>query len=405
MNYTNIKLSVVVPVYNEEEAIRAVIENIILFECEILEAFPRLSGIDVLLVNDGSQDQSLEIMQQAIGDLREFAIINHNINRGYGNALKTGFSQASGDIIIFFDGDGTFDFSNTRILLEEFFVSEADMVVGCRFTDVSKMPFIRKAGNKFYAGLIYLLSHENVLDPGSGIRLFKKSILPKILPLPDGLNFIIVMTTKLLFTDLNWRECSVPYHERVGDSKLHVVKDGIRFLRSLLSVMALNNPFQMFFAGTLSALILAIYMGHGPIAHAIDGMLNKDDVFWMIAATFFLNVAVLCYSVGVISTYINRLIFDKKAKKTMFSAYLVNAPIVGHFKHIAFVLLGVAVLFYIGQKINLIPYNWFTLIAITTCGLNGLLLGTTHYTISNIKKHINDRQDQTGFRQEPLPKD
>ncbi|MFH0986185.1 MAG: glycosyltransferase family 2 protein [Candidatus Omnitrophota bacterium] len=330
MSETKIKLSVVVPVYNEEDAIRPVIENIIASRPKLLRVFPKLSAIEVLLVNDGSHDTSVEVMDQSIRDEKGLEIISHSVNRGYGAALQTGFERASGDIIVFFDGDGTFDFMNAKILLDEFFASQTDMITGCRFTDVSKMPLIRKIGNKFYSGLIFLLSHETVKDPSSGIRLFRKSILPMLRPLPDGLNFIIVMTVKVLFVNLEWRECPVPYHERLGSSKLHVVKDGLRFLRSLLSVIVLNNPFQMYFLGTVFSAILSVYMARVPLIHAFRGALTEGDVMWMIASTFFMSVGVACYCAGVLSTFINRMIFDKKAKKTIFSAYLVSEPIIGH---------------------------------------------------------------------------
>ncbi len=397
MSDSKIKLSVVIPVYNEEAAVLAVIENIAAHKRTILETFPCLGDIQVLLINDGSRDRSLTIMKEAIRNKSQFSIIHHRTNRGYGNALQTGFKRAAGTLILFYDGDGTFDFLNAKLLLKEFFESGADMVVGCRFTRQSKMPVLRKIGNRLFGGLIYLMTREKVKDPCSGIRVLKKSILPGVLPLPNGLNFIIVMTVKLLFTHVNWRECPVPYHERVGSSKLSVVRDGLEFAKSLFSVVLLNNPFQMYFLGTVFAVVLFAYMGYVPCLHALAGKISQDDLIWMIGAAFFLNVGFLCYSVGVILTFINRLIFGKRAPTTMFGAYLVSELIVRHFRDIALLFLGIAGLIYAGDKMGFIPHNCLTLLAVTTFGLNGLLLGLSHSMITHIKQHLHNRQTQERF--------
>ena len=94
------------------------------------------------------------------------------------------------------------------------------------------MPFIRRLGNFIFANLLTFLSSNYVKDTASGMRVVRKSSLKKIYPLPDGLHFTPAMSARaLLNAEIIIAEENMPYHEREGESKLSVTKDGIRFLK------------------------------------------------------------------------------------------------------------------------------------------------------------------------------
>src|SRR3972149_2198400 len=98
-------LSIVLPAYNEEESIRDVLEQTIAAK-EALKNLAGLKDVEILVVDDGSRDRTLDIAKE-YSDKNLIHLVRHEKNRGYGAALKTGFENASGDLLSFFDADGT----------------------------------------------------------------------------------------------------------------------------------------------------------------------------------------------------------------------------------------------------------------------------------------------------------
>ncbi len=198
-------LSVVIPAYNEEKGLAEI-------ACRVLSVEPdlKMAGVDqleLLIVDDGSKDQTAEVASNIAG----VSLICHPRNKGYGAALKTGFSVARGELIGFLDADGTYP--------PEYFphlcrvaLNGADLVIGSRMAGVeSKMPLTRRVGNFFFATLLTVLSHQKVTDSASGMRVFKREILEQIYPLPDGLNLTPVMSTRALHEGINIGEVPIPY--------------------------------------------------------------------------------------------------------------------------------------------------------------------------------------------------
>ena len=173
-------------------------------------------------------------------------VIRHTKNRGYGGALKTGFSQAQGDLVGFLDADGTYPPEYFPQLCQKA-MEGADLVVGSRMAGAeSQMPATRRVGNLFFANLLSILGRQRVTDSASGMRIFSRSILEQIYPLPDGLNLTPVMSTRALHESLRVAEVPIPYSERVGRSKLSVVRDGTVFLQSIVWTVMCYNPVRIF---------------------------------------------------------------------------------------------------------------------------------------------------------------
>ena len=103
-------------------------------------------------------------------------------------------------------------------------------MIGSRMAGAeSQMPAVRRLGNRIFAGLVSLISAQSITDSASGMRIFRKSLLERLYPLPDGLNLTPVMSTRALHEQLKMVETPIPYSERVGRSKLSVVRDGMLF--------------------------------------------------------------------------------------------------------------------------------------------------------------------------------
>ena len=248
------KLSVVIPALNEEASIASIIERTLAAESYII-ANSAVTALEIIVVSDGSTDQTVTIATTYIPKIK---LIVFEKNKGYGAAIKQGWSEANGELLAFLDADGTCEpqfFANLVNLLT---TKNADVVLGCRLNKESKMPFIRRLGNFIFAKLLTFLSSNYVKDTASGMRVVKKSSLKKIYPLPDGLHFTPAMSARALLNEhIVIAEEDMPYHEREGESKLSVTKDGVRFLKVILSTAFLYRPHVIFNTISIFVFLLA----------------------------------------------------------------------------------------------------------------------------------------------------
>jgi len=259
-------VSVVIPAYNEEDAIRAVVERVERALDELVREGTGLGAAEILVVNDGSTDRTAERARVS----PRVRVITHEHPRGYGAALKTGFRRSRGDIVVFLDADGTYPPERLAALCRPIAEGHADMTVGDRMSGGGgAMPLVRRLGNRIFSRLLSWIVEAPVRDSASGMRAFRRSVLPRLLPLPDGMDFIVGLSTRAHHEGLRVVEIPIPYAERRGRSKLALVGDGLRFLRTFAVVAATYNPLKFFGVLGLLALAVAGYLGLGPVAHYV----------------------------------------------------------------------------------------------------------------------------------------
>ncbi len=235
------KLLVVIPALNEEGSIAAIIERSLAARDVIVRTSP-VTAVEITVVSDGSTDRTAELAG-AYGDLIRLVVFPEN--RGYGAAIKAAWQESDADLLGFLDADGTCDPQAFAPLCTALLAANADVAVGCRLNAESRMPFVRRVGNVLFAVLLSAVSSERVRDVSSGMRVVRRSSLPRLLPLPDGLHFTPAMSARtLLSTDLEFVEVQIPYHERAGRSKLRVMQDGLRFLKVIVEAALLYRPFR-----------------------------------------------------------------------------------------------------------------------------------------------------------------
>jgi len=320
-------LSVVIPAYNEEDGIAEIVHRVLNMEDGL-----KNSGIDeleLLVVDDGSKDRTSEIASKIPGA----TVIKHPVNSGYGAALKTGFSKAKGELIGFLDADGTYPPEYFPALVDK--IREGyDLVIGSRMAGAaSEMPLTRRIGNFFFAGLISLLGRSRITDSASGMRVFKREILEKVYPLPDGLNLTPIMSTRALHEDVAMAEIPIPYNERVGRSKLSVVRDGSIYLQSITWTVLTYNPVRILGMIGLIGIAIAALVFVGLIVARLSGITELGP--WGVAALFAAVVSsvigISIFSLGVTFNYLVSLFYKRPIRQGLFGKPLFKTPVDHHF--------------------------------------------------------------------------
>ena len=252
-------LTIVLPALDEEAAIGSTIQRC-LDAREHIVAEGGVCDVEVVVVSDGSSDRTEQI---ALG-FEEVGVLAFERNRGYGAAIRAGFAHGRGDLVGFCDADGTCDPRFFADLCRAV-ADGADVALGSRMGPDSEMPRVRALGNTLFAWMLGLLSKRSVGDTASGMRVLRREALDDLDPLPDGLHFTPAMSARILLEDkLRLAELPMPYAERVGDSKLSVLRDGVRFLRVILQAVMCYRPARplLLVAGALS--VFAFALGIGP---------------------------------------------------------------------------------------------------------------------------------------------
>ncbi len=320
-------LSVVIPAYNEEDGIAEIANRVLAVKSDLARV--GVNEFELLVVNDGSRDKTAEIAAGIEG----VRLINHPRNRGYGAALKTGFNAARGELIGFLDADGTYP--------PEYFpklcavaMNGADLVIGSRMAGAeSKMPLTRRVGNFFFATLLSLLSHQRVTDSASGMRVFKREVLERIYPLPDGLNLTPVMSTRAIHERIRVAEVPIPYSERLGRSKLSVVRDGTVFLQSMVWTALSYNPVRILgfigLAGVAAALLTVAWLVVSRLSG--DTTLGPRSLALLFSGMIAGVIGISVFALGVTFNYLVSLFYKKPIRQGLFGRPIFAQSIDRHF--------------------------------------------------------------------------
>jgi glycosyltransferase involved in cell wall biosynthesis len=365
-------LSVVIPALNEEDGIAQIIERVLATRPALAEV--KVDKLELIIVDDGSTDRTPEIVE-SYPDVR---LIKHPVNKGYGAAIKTGFRHATGDLLAFMDADGTYPPEYYPQQCQALFEQEADLVIGSRMAGAkSQMPLVRRIGNIIFANLVSLVANERISDSASGQRVLRREILPKLYPLPDGLNFTPVMSTRALHEDVKMIEVAIPYSEREGRSKLSVVKDGYRFLSTIVGTAFTYNPVRIL--GGIGVVMVLL----GLLTAFLTFSLQADLSSWSFARYFLalvlVAVGVNLFSVGTLFNYIVSLFHKRKIRQGLLGRPLFKKPFEQNFGWLGIVsvvmgvvVYGMAVLGNLTQVTAAAP--WFLPAVSTILALTGIQL-------------------------------
>lgn len=316
-------LSIVIPAYNEENGIKEIATRVLAIEPALKDI--GMQGLELLVVDDGSKDRTADVASNIPG----VKLIRHPRNKGYGAALKTGFSKATGELIAFLDADGTYP--------PEYFpklccaaMNGADLVIGSRMAgEKSQMPLTRRVGNFFFATLLSLLGRQKVTDSASGMRVFKRKILEQIYPLPDGLNLTPVMSTRALHEGIAIGEVPIPYSERVGRSKLSVIHDGRVFLQSMVWTALSYNPVRILGMLGLAGIGVAGLVFLSLLISRLSGVTSLGP--WGVVALFTALISAVAgidlFALGITFNYLVSLFYKKPIRQGLFGKPIFKTPL------------------------------------------------------------------------------
>jgi glycosyltransferase involved in cell wall biosynthesis len=222
------KVSVVIPCYNEKNTIEKVVEAV--------RAAP-VEEKEIIVVDDASSDGTRELLRTKLSGAVD-QIIYHPTNRGKGAALRSGFAAANGDIVLIQDADLEYDPQEYPILLDPIVSGKADAVFGSRF--MGGRPhrvvfFWHMAGNRFLTLLSNMLTNINLTDMETGSKAFRASVIKAIHLSENGFGFEPEVTAKLAKMRCRIYEVGISYHGRTYEEGKKVDwRDGLRALYVIL---------------------------------------------------------------------------------------------------------------------------------------------------------------------------
>lgn len=319
------KLSIIIPALNEEAAISSIIERTLAARREIVADSP-VHDVEIIVVSDGSTDRTAEIASTYAARHAGLRVIVFPTNRGYGAAIKRGFKESSGDLVAFLDADGTCDPRFFAPLCRAIVDDDAAVALGSRLGSESRMPRVRRIGNRVYAAILSMLSNRVVTDTASGMRVIRRSVLAQLYPLPDRLNFTPALSARALMDDqLTIAERPMPYEERIGESKLHVLRDGIGFLNTIFEMALMWQPAKIFLSAAVGCFLIVALLGAHPLETYLRvGRLAEDMIYRLLFCFWLGSVAATLLSAGVVCDQLGNVWRMRRRPRTFVGAALAR---------------------------------------------------------------------------------
>ncbi|MDD2623427.1 MAG: Undecaprenyl-phosphate mannosyltransferase [bacterium ADurb.Bin157] len=222
------KLSVVIPVYNEKNTLKDLILRV--------KASP-VKDKEIVIVDDFSTDGTRELLQEELHKLVD-KVVYHDHNQGKGAALRTGFKEVTGDYVVIQDADMEYDPNEYPILLEPVIKKNADVVYGSRFAGGNAhrvLYFWHSLGNKFLTFLSNMFTDLNLTDMETCYKLFKREIIQSINIEENRFGFEPEITAKLAKMKCSIYEVGISYSGRTYEEGKKIGwKDGFRAIFVIL---------------------------------------------------------------------------------------------------------------------------------------------------------------------------
>jgi glycosyltransferase involved in cell wall biosynthesis len=208
--HQNLKLSLVIPCYNEEEGVR-----------EVIGRCPRAID-EIVVVDNNCTDRTAEVAR-SLG-----AVVVSERRPGYGAAYKAGLRAATGDVVVTLDGDGTYPPEAIPGLVDTLVEKRWDFLSACRFplADRRAMSFTNRFGNWVLTATAMALFWQPIRDSQSGMWVFKRALLDRLRVTSDGMPFSQEIKLEAILRGFRFGEKHIAYGARIGEVKLQKWRDG-----------------------------------------------------------------------------------------------------------------------------------------------------------------------------------
>lgn len=255
---------------------------------------------ELIVVDDGSDDSTADIAAE-----QGAKVVRHPQSLGNGAAIKRGFREASGDVVVFMDADGQHQPEDIPRLLEEMKRTEADMVVGARDSS-GQASKGRHLANAFYNWFSSQVAGQKIQDLTSGFRVVKAEKFVEFLDLlPNGFSYPTTSTMAFFRCGYLVRYIPISVQKRKGKSHIKPFKDGARFLIIIFKVATLYSPLKVFLP--ISVLFFMLGLGRYFYTYATMSTFTNMSALLMVAS-------VQTFLVGLVSEQITALLYQSRRK-------------------------------------------------------------------------------------------
>ncbi|MDX1972148.1 MAG: glycosyltransferase family 2 protein [Candidatus Sumerlaeia bacterium] len=261
-------ISIVLPCYNEEEAVEKVVGDIRAVMDQITDW-----KYEVLVVDDCSTDSTVAIVEK----MPNVRLVRHRQNQGSGASRRTGIINAKGEIIIMLDADGTYEPKTIPKMLKYF--PDYDQVNGARTSEKGTLKLLRTPAKWVLRQLAIFISGHHIPDLNTGLKAFKRDVMLKYLwVMPDGFSCVTSMTLAFLANGHPVKYVPTPYYKRIGVSKFHPIVDSSKYFITILRMMTFYKPLRVYMPIAGFMILLGILNGFYNLFLSDAHTLQESDI-------------------------------------------------------------------------------------------------------------------------------
>jgi glycosyltransferase involved in cell wall biosynthesis len=280
-----LRLSIIIPARNERLGLAPFLPG--------LRAL--YSDAELIVVDDGSEDDTAAVARSAGA-----TVVSHPYPKGNGAAIKTGARAATGDVLVFMDGDGQHDPADIAKLLATM-EQGYDMVVGARSGRSSQASVARWSANTFYNGLASWMVNRRIDDLTSGFRaVSRRKFLSFLYLLPNGFSYPTTSTMAFFRAGYSVGFVPITVAQRVGKSHISPLRDGVRFFLIIFKIGTLYSPLKIYFP--LSVLLAGLGLANYLLGAFGSGMLRFSNM-----SSLLMLAGMLVFLIGLLSEQLTNL--------------------------------------------------------------------------------------------------
>lgn len=280
------KVSVVIPAKNEAAGLSGLLPRL-----KVLQEVD-----EIIVVDDGSTDDT-----SAVCDSSDVIRIAHPYSKGNGASIKSGARAATGDVIVFMDGDGQHRPEEIPELLEKY-SQGYDLLVGARSSS-GQANWFRGLANSVYNKFASWMSGHKILDLTSGFRVVDAQKFKEFLYLlPNGFSYPTTSTMAFLRSGYSVGFAPIDVKKRIGKSHINLIKDGLKFFLIIFKIATLYSPLKLF--SSVSMLLALSGLSYYAYTYLVFHRFTNMGMVLMLSA-------ILVFLIGLISEQVSTLFYKK----------------------------------------------------------------------------------------------